>query len=444
MVNPLFTTEEMSSLFSAEATVGRMLAFEAALASAEAAAGVIPVDAAQAIAAACQVDLIDVAALYRDAAPTGTPVIPLVQRLTELVEADAGRFVHWGATSQDTIDTALVMQMGDALHVLRQDLLAIGRFCAGLAGEHRKTLMPGRTLLQHALPITFGLKAARWLALVTRQLSRIDEVRQRALVVQFGGAAGTLAALGDMGNRGIRVTELLAQALHLGVPELPWHTERDRIADVAAALGVIAGAMAKIATDLVLLSQTEVGEVSEAAGSGKGGSSAMPQKQNPVEATFAVAAARLAIALVPAVLGGMAQEHERGAGNWQAEWAAIPDLFCYTAGAVARVRAALDGLVVHVGQMGENVQRTKGLIMSEALTIALAGKLGRTAAFRLVREACQEATRTGVNLRRAAQQSESIRAALSDEEIDEALDPLQYLGSTEIFIQRALDGFSAT
>ncbi len=444
-VNPLFTTPEMAALFSGEATVGSMLAFEAALAAAEAAAGVIPADSATAIASACRLDQIDVEAMYRDAAVAGTPVIPLVQRLAALVEGvegdgEAGRFVHWGATSQDTIDSGMVLQMCRGLDLLQDGLLAIGATCAALAREHRQTLMPGRTLLQHALPITFGLKAARWLALVTRQIDRLDEVRGRVAVVQFGGAAGTLAALGD---RGVGVMALLAQELGLGVPDLPWHTERDRIAEAAACLGVVAGAMAKIAADLALLAQTEIGEVSEAAGAGKGGSSAMPQKQNPIDATLAVASARLAIGLVPIVMAGMVQEHERAAGNWQAEWAAIPDLFCYTAAAVDRVFLATRGLVVHPERMRANVDLTGGLIMSESLTVAVAARLGRPAAFRLVQAAGRQVTLTGISLRDAAMQSSAIRAALTAEALDQALDPARYLGSTDMFITNALEGFEA-
>src|SRR5581483_6136625 len=331
----LFSTSAMSAAFSPEAHVRQMLAFEAALAQAEARAGIIPSEAALSIAASCRVELFDVAALYREAATAGTPAIPLVSMLTAQVEGEAAKYVHWGATSQDAVDTALMLQMREGLDLLIADLLNICATCAALAEQHRRTIMIGRTLLQQALPITFGLKAARWLALLLRQVQALREQRARTLAVQLGGAAGTLASLGE---KGLQVVALLAEELNLPQPELPWHTERDRIAEIASTLGIVAGALAKIAGDLVLLAQTEVGEVTEASAPGKGGSSAMPQKRNPVDATGAIAAARLAIGVVPVILSAMTQEHERAAGGWQAEWAAIPDLFRFTAHAVERVR----------------------------------------------------------------------------------------------------------
>jgi len=263
----------------------------------------------------------------------------LVRLLTARVAAEGRDFVHWGATSQDAIDTATVLQMRDGLLLLEGDLFRLGAACAALADGRRRTLMAGRTLLQQALPIPFGLKAARWLGLVTRQVRALRDQRW-ALALQFGGASGTLAALGD---QGLRVAELLAAELALALPDLPWHAERDRVAGIAAAVGVTAGAMAKVAQDVVLLAQTEVGEAAEARAPGKGGSSAMPQKRNPVDATLALAAARLAVGQVPVILAAMTQEHERAVGGWQAEWAAIPDLFRFAGGAAARRRGGARG-----------------------------------------------------------------------------------------------------
>src|SRR6266699_1823860 len=323
-IDYLFSTPLMSAAFSPEAHVRGMLAFEAALARAEARVGIISQEAADAIAAKCRVELYDIVALYREAAVAGTPAIPLVRMLSAQVEGNAQKFVHWGATSQDAIDTALMLSMRDGIDLLAAGLLDVCAACAALAEQYRHTLMVGRTLLQQALPITFGLKAARWLALAVRQVRELREHRDRALVVQLGGAAGTLASLG---SNGLRVVELLSAELGLAAPDLPWHTERDRIAGIAGTLGIVAGAMAKIAGDVVLLAQTEVGEASEGAAPGKGGSSAMPQKHNPVDATFAIASARLAIGVVPVILSAMAQEHERAVGGWQAEWEAVPALF---------------------------------------------------------------------------------------------------------------------
>lgn len=433
--NPMFSTPEMAAIFSPDAHVGRMLEFEAALAQAEAAAGVIPAEAAQAIAAACRVERFDVPALYRAAVPAGTLAIPLVRALTEQVAPEGRDYVHWGATSQDVIDTAMVLQMRDGLSLLIARLLDVGDTCAALAEQHRRTLMPGRTLMQQALPITFGLKAARWLGMTTRQVARLDALRREVLVVQFGGAAGTLASLGADGTR---VVELLAERLGLGVPDLPWHAERDRMAEIASALGVVAGAMAKIATDLVLLAQTEVGEVSEGAAPGKGGSSAMPQKRNPVDATFALAAARLAMGAVPVVLSGMAQEQERAVGGWQAEWEALPELFLSTASAVERVRQALSGLEVDAERMRGNLDMGGGLLLAESLTMALARRVGRPEAYRLVQAAVARVREEGTTLREAAMADEQIRAVVTEDEIDQALDPAGYLGSTDAFIDRAL------
>ena len=434
----LFSTPTMSAAFSPEAHVRGMLAFEAALASAEASAGIIPQEAARVIAASCREELFDVAALYHEAATAGTPAIPLVRMLTARVAGDAQKFVHWGATSQDAIDTALMLQMREGLDLLVVGLLGLCSACARHAEQHRSTLMAGRTLLQQALPITFGLKAARWLALATRQVRALRECQQQHLAVQLGGAAGTLASLGD---NGLRVVELLAEALHLSVPDLPWHTERDRVAQIAATLGVVAGAMEKIAGDVALLAQTEVGEVTEGAAPGKGGSSAMPQKHNPVDATSAIASARLAIGMVPVILSAMAQEHERAVGGWQAEWAAIPSLFCYTASAVERVRDAVVGLQIDPMRMSANLAITRGLIMAESLTMVLATRVGRPEAYRIVQEACKQVIGSDMDLRQAVLEDTRISTVLSPEEIDHSLDPSRYLGSTDAFIDRALAAY---
>ncbi len=431
----LFSTVEMSAIFSSAAHVQAMLAFEAALAHAEAHAHIIPQEAASAIAASCRVELFDVAALYREAALAGTPAIPLVHMLTALVAGDAKKFVHWGATSQDAIDTALMLQMRDGLNLLAEGLLNICAACATLAERYRDTPMVGRTLLQQALPITFGLKAAHWLSAATRHVRTLRERQERSLAVQLGGAAGTLASLA---NDGLRVVELLADELGLPAPELPWHTERERIAEIATALGAIAGTMAKIADDVALLAQTEIGEVSEGAAPGKGGSSAMPQKRNPVDAVGARAAARLAIGVVPVLLSAMEQEHERAAGGWQAEWAAIPALFHYTACAVERVRSALADLQVDPARMQANLVLSGGLVLAESLTIALAAHIGRPEAYRIVQQLSRHVVASGGDLRQVSLADTQVRAALTTEEIERALDPGAYLGSTSIFIDRAL------
>src|SRR6266487_3431610 len=355
--------------------------------------------------------------------------------LTAQIADGAKKFVHWGATSQDAIDTALMLQMRDGIDLLVDGLLDVCGVCERLAEQHRYTWMAGRTLLQQAVPITFGLKAARWLAMAVRQIYALRERRERSLAVQLGGAAGTLASLG---NDGLQVVDLLADELGLPAPDLPWHSERDRIAEIAGTLGVIAGAMAKIASDVALLAQTEIGEASEGPMPGKGGSSAMPQKHNPVDATFAIASARLAIGEVSVILSAMTQEHERAAGGWQAEGVALPNLFRYTSSAVEHVRGMISGLKVDPARMSANLELTQGLIMAESLTMALAPHVGRPEAQRIVKTLCERAVRSGMYLREVVLEEESVLRMLSLERVDRALDPGAYLGSTSVFIDHAL------
>jgi 3-carboxy-cis,cis-muconate cycloisomerase len=422
-------------IFSTETHVGHILRFEANLARAEARASLIPNEAASAIAEACRVELFDLAALERDALHAGTLVIPLVQQLIAQVSVEARPYVHWGATSQDAIDTALVLQMREGLDVLAADLVGAGDALAALAESHRLSVMPGRTLLQQAVPITFGLKAARWLGAVSRQIAALRALHRDALVLQFGGAAGTLAALGTHGQQ---VAKLLAAELALPLPDQPWHAERDRPARVVAALGVTAGIIAKIARDLVLMAQTEVGEVGERAAPGKGTSSTMPQKRNPVDATNAIAAAQLAIGTVPVVLSAMAQEHERGAGGWQTEWTAIPDAFRHTMRAAIYLRRALDALDVHADRMRVNLEEASGALMAESLSTALAAHVGRPEAMRLTAHVVEQAFHARITLREAVSRDTRVSALLHGWELDRALEPAAYLGSTNAHIDRTL------
>jgi 3-carboxy-cis,cis-muconate cycloisomerase len=436
----MFTTPEMADIFSSAAHVKQLLRFEAGLARAEAEVGIIPQQAADAIVAACARDVVDVDNLYREAALAGTVAIPLVRMLSNEVGEGGGAYVHFGATSQDAIDTALVLQMRQGLDALVKGLLEICQTCARLANDHRCTPMAGRTLLQHAVPITFGLKAARWLSLTTRQVQALGQLRNESLTLQFGGAAGTLAALGDAG---IPVGQRLAEYLKVPLPDLPWHAERDRIATIASSLGVTAGSMAKIANDVALLAQTEIAEVSEGIEPGKGTSSAMPQKRNPVDAMMALASARLANGIVPVILSAMAGEHERAAGGWQAEWVAIPDLFRSTSCAVDRVGRLLRDLKVHPERMQHNLSLDGGLIMAESLSMALLPILGRDQAQNVVQAACKRALTNGSTLSETALEDARILSALSPEAIERSLDPSGYLGSASAMIDRALDSYRA-
>ena len=427
--------ERVDQLFSARTHIEQILRFEAALARASARASLVPADAAAEIEAACRIEQLDIDAIQRDAVHAGTVAIPLVQQLISHTSQAARVYVHWGATSQDAIDTALVLQMRDGLDVLAGELRRVAEAAAGLAAAHRRSVMPGRTLLQQAVPITFGLKAARWLAAVTRQLRSIQALRGGSLVLQFGGAAGTLAALGTHGDM---VARLLGEELGLPVPELPWHAERDRTAGIVATLGVTAGVIAKLAGDIVLLAQTEVGEVGEGAAGGAGGSSAMPQKRNPVNAVSATAAASLAIGIVPVVLSAMHHEHERAAGGWQSEWTAIPDVFRHTVRAASHLASALASLDVRVDRMRANLAAAAGTLMSESLATALAPRLGRPEAMRLVGELSERALRDGSSLRESAQSDARVTSALDAATLDRALDPSAYLGNSEQLIDRAL------
>jgi 3-carboxy-cis,cis-muconate cycloisomerase len=429
------THGDAEEIFSPTAHVSAMLRFEAALARAEAAEGVVPTEAARAIEAACKVALFDVNELARDATRAGTIAIPLVQQLIANTAIEARSYVHWGATSQDAIDTALVLQMRAGLDALVDELTDTANDCATLAETHRGTVMPGRTLLQQAVPVTFGLKAARWLGALARQIVTLRALRRDALVLQFGGAAGTLAALGPNGPR---VAARLASELNLPLPEAPWHAERDRPASIVAALGVTAGVLAKIAGDIVLLAQTEVAEVAEGAAAGKGVSSAMPHKRNPVDATSAIAAARLAIGSVPVMLSAMSQEHERGAGGWQTEWVVIPDAFRHTMRAASHVGCAVASLDVRADRMRVNLEEASGTLMAESLSTALASHVGRPEALRMVHDLVEAAVRDRTTLQATASRDDRVRRVLTLDAVDRAFDPTAYLGATDDFIDRVL------
>jgi 3-carboxy-cis,cis-muconate cycloisomerase len=367
-----------------------MLEVEAALADAEAEAGLIPTEAAEAIRSACEPDGFDVDGLSREGRLSANPVVPLVAALREKVGGDAAGFVHYGATSQDVMDTAAMLVAKRTLSEIRAELDGVAAACAGLARTHRDTPMAGRTLLQQALPTTFGLKAAGWLDSVVATRERLGSL---SLSVQLGGAAGTLASIGPEGER---VVGLLAKRLDLEEPALPWHTQRLRIADLGAALALTAGALEKIALDVLLLSQTEVREVAERSGGGRGGSSSMPHKRNAVGSVLAIACARRVRGDAGVLLAAMPQEHERAAGAWQSEWASLSDALALTGGAAEAMREALEGLEVRSERMRENLELLR---------------------------------------------AELSEAELSEEEIDRALDPAGYLGSAGLFVDRALSRY---
>jgi 3-carboxy-cis,cis-muconate cycloisomerase len=439
LLGPLFAGSPADAELSDRALLAAMLDAERALAVALAGVGIVPEPAAAAIAAACHPDRFDPADLGRRAVAAGNPVVPLVRDLTAAVAGAAGpaaaRWVHHGATSQDIMDTAASLVASRALGPVLDDLAGAADAAAGLADRHRATVMAARTLGQQALPTTFGLKAAGWLAALDDAADRLDAIRRRRLAAQLGGAAGTLAALG---GAGAEVAAGYAAELGLAEPVLPWHTNRVRVGELAAALGVAGGAMAKVALDVTLLAQTELGEVSEAAGEGRGGSSTLPHKRNPVTAVLVTAATRRVPGLVATLLGAMAQEQERATGAWHAEWEPLTELLRLAGGAAARTRELLDGLEVHPERMRANLEATGGLLLSERVAGALAGPLGRADAQELVRRLGRRAAGDGQPLRAVLLQDPTVRRHLDQAAVDRLLDPEGYLGSAGRFVDRAL------
>ena len=436
LLAPIFASAAVAEAFSDRALLQAMLDFEAALAAAEAEAGIIPKEAAGPIASACDATLYDIAALGREAALAGNPAIPLVAALTAKVNEAARGFVHMGATSQDAIDTALMLQARRALETMRGDLRATMQALAELIGRHRGTLMPGRTLMQQALPITFAFKAAVWLSALTGASARLKRAATESLALQFGGAAGTLAALGD---RGLAVRAALAKRLGLGQAPVTWHAERGKILDIAAALAGVSGAAAKIATDVMLLMQTEVAEAFEPAAPGKGGSSTMPHKRNPVGAATIRANHRRVAGLMATLVMSLEQEHERGAGGWAAEWETLRDLFVLAAGSLERLRTLLQGVEIDPARMRANLDAALGLPLAESLTMALAAKIGRAEAHHRVEAASKLARASGRPLADIARSEPAIAGNIGADEIDRALDPARYLGSADAMIDAALD-----
>ncbi|MFI5937742.1 lyase family protein, partial [Actinoplanes sp. NPDC051494] len=401
-----------------------LLDAEAALALAASDAGLADASDARAVAAACAGIEVDIAALGAEAAATGNPVVPLVRRVRAVLPAGPAALVHRGATSQDIVDTAAMLVAWRALGPLLDDLGGAADRAAGLADRHRDTIMPGRTLLQQALPTTFGLVAAGWLSGLDTAHRALTTLREHRLAAQLGGAVGTLAAYPAALSGPL--TAAFAGRLGLMEPTIPWHTERTRIAELAAALGTAAGAIGKVARDVTLHAQTEVGELSE--GGGAGVSSTMPHKRNPVHAISAAAAAATTPGLVATVLAAMPHEYQRAAGAWQAEWQPIRSLLVAVGSAAYRIRRCLDGLEVHAGRMRANLDLTHGALLAERVAAALRPALGADAD-RVVRAAA---------IRGDLAHDPAVTAHLSSAELAGLLDPAGYLGSTPALIDRAL------
>src|SRR5712672_3070137 len=428
LLAPMLSSAAMRTVCDDLSYLQHMLDFEAALARAEAATGVIPASAADPIAKACKAGLFDSDALAEAATRSGNLAIPLVKALTANVakaDPDAARYVHWGATSQDVIDTAAVLTLRAAIDALLGDIdRAIAGF-AKLATKHRDTAMVARTWLQHALPMPFGLKLAEYAAALHRSRARLQRLRGEGLALQFGGAAGTLAAHRD---KGMVVAEKLAQDLKLPLPDAPWHTHRDRIAEAASVFAVLAGTCGKIARDVSLMMQTDVAEAFEPSGEGRGGSSTMPHKRNPVAAAAGLGAAMMAPNLAATIFAAQVQDHERSAGPWHAEWPTLPMLQLVTSGALAAIVDIAEGLEVDAARMRVNLDASHGLIMAEAVTMALAEKIGKSDAHHLIEAASKKAVADRKHLRDVLTADAKVTAHLNAEKLARLFEPMAYQG----------------
>jgi 3-carboxy-cis,cis-muconate cycloisomerase len=440
---PLFSTPEMTHVFSARQQLRAMMRFEWALTCALEKQGMAEAGSGSIVEGLLDAGFVDVELLQREAVDAGNIAIPFVRQLTARVKQEnegASRAIHLGATSQDVLDTALVLEMRDGLKLILDGVDRLEEALATQVRMHAATVITGRTWLQPGPPTTFGLKLAGTLAALRRHRVRIQAAAERALVIQLGGAVGTLAALGSAGPE---VSAEVARALELKEPELPWHTQRDNLVEVAQALALLVGTLAKFAKDIALLMQAEVAEASEPVWEGRGGSSTMPHKRNPVASAAVLAAAARVPGLIATLLAAMPQEHERGLGLWQAEWETLPEVFRLVAAALARSIEIAEGIEVHPERMRANFDALLGLTMAEAVAAALAGKIGRAAAHELLRQAALDAVREKRSLAAVLKKQPAVIAHISDDEIDRLLEPGEYLGSAQRYIDRVLGEFDA-
>ncbi|VVO57306.1 3-carboxy-cis,cis-muconate cycloisomerase [Pseudomonas fluorescens] len=438
-----FTARDMREVFCDQGRVQAMLDFEAALARAEARVGLIPQSAVAPISAACQAGHYDFAALGEAIAVAGNSAIPLVKALGKQIashHAEAERYVHLGATSQDVMDSGLVLQLRQALELIENDLAQLGQILADQALRYAATPLAGRTWLQHATPVTLGMKIAGWLGAVTRSRQRLVELKPRLLVLQFGGASGTLAALGD---QAMPIAQALAEELQLTLPDQPWHTQRDRVVEFGAVLGLIAGSLGKLGRDISLLMQTEAGEVFEPSAPGKGGSSTMPHKRNPVGAAVLIGAATRVPGLLSTLFSAMPQEHERSLGLWHAEWETLPEICCLVSGSLQQALLVAQGLEVDAERMARNLDLTQGLVLAEAVSIVLAQRVGRDTAHHLLEQCCKRAVAEQRHLRAVLGDEPQVTAELTAAELDHLLDPAHYLGQAKTWVERAVAEHSA-
>ncbi|WP_333010870.1 3-carboxy-cis,cis-muconate cycloisomerase [Kluyvera sichuanensis] len=438
VLTPLLRTEALTDMFGDERLVQGMLDFEAALATAQARCGVIPNAAVEPISAACRASLIDLTTLATAAASAGNLAIPLVKQLTQRVkntDPEAARYVHWGATSQDAIDTGLMLQLQQALGETETRLARLISVLAEQVMRHQHTLLPGRTWMQHALPITYGLKLAGTLDALLRWQERLAQMRPRVLALQFGGAAGTLASLKE---KGPEVAQALAAELNLMLPDTPWHSQRDRLIELASWYAGLCGTLGKFANDFALMMQTEVAEVSEPIAEGRGGSSAMPHKRNPVSCAAILAAVTRVPGLMATLYASQIQQHERALGGWQAEWETLPQLVMLAGGVLENSEYLVKGMQVNTHKMRDNLDITHGLVMAESVTQALATHLGKADAHHLIETICHRAIALDCPLRPLLENDPLVSQHLSPEQLTQLLDPANAVGSADHFVRQVL------
>lgn len=433
-----FGTPEMRAIFDDRELIRKYVEVEIALAQAQAKCGVIPQQAADEIAVKCTADTLDFDLLRHETEIVGYPILPLVHQISKQA-GESGGYVHWGATTQDIMDTAVVLQIRDAFDLIESEMKQLCQTLAGLARRYRDTPMAGRTHLQQALPITFGYKAAIWLDMIDRHTERLAQARPRILVGEFAGAAGTLASLGD---KGLAVQEAMMDILKLGVPSSTWHVARDGFAEATNLLGLITGSLGKIGYDVMLLATNELGELYEPFVKGRGASSTMPQKRNPISSELMLACAKGVRQHAGLMLDAMVQDLERATGPWHAEWIAIPESFVLTAGALHQANFMLAGLIVDEKAMARNLDMTKGLIVAEAVMMGLAPYIGRQDAHDVVYDACRVVNEQGGRLADVLNSMPGVSSRLDPQLIERLTDPANYLGMAPEMVDRVLEKFA--
>ncbi|CAK43663.1 hypothetical protein CBS63078_65 [Aspergillus niger] len=433
----LFGTEEIRKVFDDEAYIKRCMDAEAALARAQSRCDVIPSQIGEMVTRKLRESKLDMERLRYETEIVGYPILPLVRQLSAICGDEAGKYVHWGATTQDIMDLASVLQMKEGLDIVEHHLKKVISTLRGLSVKYKDTPMAGRTHLQHALPVTFGYKCAVWLSGFQRHLERLEQLKDRCLLVQFGGAAGSMASLGT-GDDGLRVRKALAEELGLTDPPITWHVARDGIAEITNFLALMGGSMGKLALDIIIMSSNELGEVSEPFVPHRGASSTMPQKRNPISSEVILAASKILRSNAGLVLDGMVADFERASGPWHLEWVAIPESFVIAVGALSQTQFALSGLCVHSQKMLENLHSTKGLIVAEAVMMGLAPHVGRQQAHDTVYEACRESIEANQSLLECLMKKTEVTSKMSEERLSQLYDPVNYLGASTRMVEDVL------